>query len=172
MILYISVDMVGVVMIIDLNQGQQTIIDDEDWDKVNHINWCADKDTANPGKYYVRGLNKATNKKVRLHRYLSNAPKGMEVDHINGNTLDNRKCNLRICTKSQNQMNRGKTKKNKSGYKGVSWCTSCNGWKAYLWTGEKNLYLGLFSFKKEAALAYNRASIKHHGEFAYVNKIK
>lgn len=107
----------------------------------------------------------------KLHRLIMNAPDGMAVDHINGDITDNRKSNLRICVNSENLRNRGAQRNNKSGYKGVSWHKPTGKWVAMICINKKRKYLGVFINKKDAAIAYNEASIKYHGEFAYINKI-
>lgn len=93
------------------------------------------------------------------------------VDHINRNGLDNYRCNLRPATRLQNRMNCGLSKRNKSGFKGVSWHKSCNKWVAKIEINDKSIYLGLFDDKIEAAKAYNAAAKKHFGEFAWLNPI-
>ena len=92
---------------IQLTGGEICLVDDEDFDFVSKIKWHIDSDG------YARHGSK------RMHRIIANTPKGMETDHINREKLDNRRSNLRVCTQHENQMNRGKQKNNKSGYKGV-----------------------------------------------------
>jgi hypothetical protein len=90
----------------------------------------------------------------------------MQVDHINGNGLDNRKENLRICSHSENQWNRTKYKNNKSGYKGVFFHSKTGHWEAGIRINGKREYLGVFNTPQEASLAYSRKAIELHGEFA------
>ena len=94
-----------------------------------------------------------------------------EVDHRNGNKLDNRKSNLRICSRSENQMNRGKQKNNTSGFKGVSQIKMNQKWVAYIKVNYKRIYIGCFLKKVDAARAYNMAALKYHGEFGLLNKV-
>lgn len=103
-----------------------------------------------------------------LHRLVLNAPKGMEVDHINGDRLDNRRENLRLVTRQQNARNRGANRSNRSGYKGVSLGHSA--WLAYIAISGKNIALGSFKTAEDAAKAYNEAAIKLFGEHARLNK--
>ncbi len=125
----------------------------------------------NPGgNFYAKIRVKNQNK--RLHRVLINAPNDKTVDHINGNTLDNRKINLRLCTNSENLRNSKKRKTNTSGYKGVSFCKSCKKYIASITLNYKKIRLGYFEDKKEAAIAYNMAAIKYHGNFAKLNEVE
>ena len=101
------------------DRGKEAIVDDDDYEMLMEHKWHAHKQLNN--KFYVERKSpidsNGKRKIIRMHRVITNAPKGMQVDHINGNTLDNRKENLRICTNQQNGMNRERTKNNKSGYK-------------------------------------------------------
>jgi hypothetical protein len=96
---------------------------------------------------------------------------GLQVDHINGNTLDNRKFNLRICTAAENTKNTKLKSSNTSGYKGVAWHTGTNKWRAYIVLDNRQKHLGLFKTKEEAALSYNEAALKYHKSFARLNNI-
>jgi len=114
-------------------------------------------------------------KKVRrvmlLHRIIMNAPRGMTVDHINGNTLDNRRSNLRICTNQENAMNRRLSKNSQSGRKGVRFMkhSPYRPWQARIRAEGKSLYLGSFATREEASDAYDQAALKYHGQFAHLN---
>ncbi len=94
-----------------------------------------------------------------------------KVDHKNGNKLDNRKENLRLSTHSQNGCNRGKQVNNSSGLKGVTWNKERLAWHAQIGVRGKRIHLGYFSNPGLAAMAYNHAAIKHHGEFAKLNEV-
>lgn len=109
----------------------------------------------------------------RLHRFLLGAPDGVMVDHRNGDTLDNRRDNLRLCTNSQNQANRQRSR-GVSPFKGVCWQKRTNGtgsWKAQLVIEGNVVYLGVFGTDLEAAAAYNAAALSHFGEFAHLNDL-
>jgi hypothetical protein len=93
----------------------------------------------------------------------------MEVDHINHNGLDNRRINLRIATARQNKQNTKIQKSNTSGYKGVT--KDRTKWRAMIRISGKRVHLGMFDDKRDAAIAYNRAAIKYHGDFACINDI-
>jgi len=127
--------------------------------------WC----NIDGGGYVAFGESKT--KKIKLHRVIMNAPDDVEVDHRDGNKLDIRKKNLRICCIAENSKNLSKRSDNTSGYKGVSWNKNGKKWKSSLNSNGKVIYLGLFNTKEEAAKAYNEAAIKHHGEFARLNII-
>lgn len=94
-----------------------------------------------------------------------------QVDHVNGNTLDNRAANLRLATPSQNACNHGPQSRNGSGYKGVSWDRSRGKWIAVIAVNKKQKNLGRFATKEAAAHAYNLAAAERHGEFARINQI-
>lgn len=120
----------------------------------------------NPHKLYVKTIDYKP-----LHRVILNARGGMDVDHINGNPLDNRRENLRICTHSQNLINRGANRTNKTGYKGVSYHKRDRMYQAQIIVMYKRIHGGFFKTAKEAAVKYNELAKKYHGEFAYQNKI-
>jgi hypothetical protein len=109
-----------------------------------------------------------------LHRIIMNPPADMQIDHKNKNTLDNRRCNLRICTNSENQMNRGKTKANTSGYKGVNYekRSMRKKYRARITANKKTHYLGNFEKAKEAGAAYREAAKTHHGKYARIKDPK
>jgi len=130
------------------------------------------------GKIYINTVmphpdDSKRKKTTKLHRLIINAPKGMHADHINGNTLDNRKENLRLCTCAQNQWNRGPNKNNKSGFKGVSTRARFAGkskpWKAAIMVNRKTIQIGFYATPEEAARAYDIKAKELHGEFAYLN---
>ena len=102
---------------------------------------------------------------ILMHRFILNAPKGMDVDHINHNRLDNRECNLRICTRSQNLGNCLITKGRK--YKGIK--KRGKKWQANITCNYKKYYLGIFDSEIEAAKAYDAKALELFGEFAYTN---
>lgn len=106
-----------------------------------------------------------------MHRHILSARKGQKVDHINRNSLDNRKSNLRLASSSQNAANSKRLKNSKSLYRGVSWDSRCQKWLAQIQVKRKNLFLGRFHCIKQAAKAYNSAAIEFFGEYARLNPI-
>lgn len=133
----------------------------------------------NRNYYYAeRRFNRAdgTRGKASLHRdILGEECKGRLVDHINKNPLDNRRCNLRLATVSQNAMNQAKQKNRSSKYKGVNLDKSRNRvkrWRAQIKKEGKKMHLGRFLTEKEAAEAYNAAAQELFGEFASLNVIE
>ena len=91
---------------------------------------------------------------------------GLQVDHRDGNGLNNRLSNLRMATNAQNQRNCKRKASNKSGAKGVSWCKRSNLWRAQIWINNSSVTLGYFDTIEEGAEVYKTASAKHYGEFA------
>lgn len=105
----------------------------------------------------------------KMHRVILRTPNGTTVDHINGNKLDNRVRNLRLCNYSQNSANCKKYKNNTSGFKGVH--RSGKSWRAMIRVNYRLLSLGCFSAIEDAARAYNKAAKKYFGRFARVNQL-
>ena len=106
-----------------------------------------------------------------LHRVIMNAKEGEVVDHINGNKLDNRRKNLRICTNSENVRFQKRHKNNTSGFKGVSWSKGMKKWEARIMVDRKSIVGGYFSNRLDAAKEYNRLATKFFGEYAMINNL-
>lgn len=140
------------------------ILDNEDADRVKQYHWGINACKSNKGDY-VEYL--AHHDKIMLHRFIMNAPKGMIVDHRDGNSLDTRKQNLRVCTQEGNGKNRKKNKNNKSGVKGVIWNTFAPTpkWQAYIMVNYHHKSLGYYTDFKEAVMARKLAEIKYFGEY-------
>ena len=153
---------------IKLTQGKVALVDDEDFEKVSQYKWAARGN--GHGKIYAsRTDNK--NKTIRLHRFLlSVIDTKIQVDHINGDPLDNQRKNLRICNSAQNARNRKKILGRSSIYKGVT--LTNNKYLAQICKDYKYVYIGYFNSPIEAALAYNKKALELFGEFAYLNKIE
>lgn len=149
---------------IQLTQNQETIVDAETYEWASKLKWHAAH--WKNGFYATR---RKGNKGIGLHREIMNPPEGLMVDHINGNTLDNRKCNLRICSNKENQRNQKLTARNKSGYKGVSWHKCQDKWIARIRVNNKLIHLGYFIDLIEGAKAYDKAALFYYGSFANIN---
>ena len=109
--------------------------------------------------------------RIAVHRLIMGLRSGdrMEVDHINHDGLDNRRCNLRICTSAQNLCNRRKNCEATSQYKGVYWYGQRNKWRVDVSINGRTKYVGIFANELDAAMAYDLAAKQHYGEFAYLN---
>lgn len=154
--------------LIPLTQGQFAIVDDEDYQELMKYRWYAHYDKSSKGYYAGRGDYSGEKRKdIKMHRQIINTPTGTYTDHINHNTLDNRKCNLRPCTHSQNHMNQRKRSNNTSGITGVHWEKKASKWTARIVINQKLIHLGYFSDINEAAEVRRKAEIKYFGEFAY-----
>lgn len=151
---------------IPLTQGKFALVDDEDFDELSKWAWYPH------GAYARRHINKDGRivRRVYMHRSIMREPE-LEVDHINGDGLDNRKSNLRVCTHAENLKNQITVKNSLSGVKGVSLNRRDNKWTAYIKTEGKKIFLGNFENKQDAQIAYNVASVKHFGEFAKIHTI-
>ena len=144
-----------------ITRGCKTIVDDEDFEWLNQWKW------------YISAWRvvsrKETNRTIFMHKMLISVPEGYTVDHKNGDRLDNRKENLRKANVFQQAHNRPKTSLNKSGFKGVSWSKIGNKWVAQIKINNKQINLGYFKGKLQAAKKYNEVASKFHGTFARLN---
>ena len=104
-----------------------------------------------------------------MHRMVIDAQHNQRVGHMNGNGLDNRKSNLRICTNAQSRMNAQKRTKGTSKYKGASWHKLEQRWISKIKMNGETIHLGYFKNEQEAAIAYDNAALKYFGEFARLN---
>lgn len=157
-----------------LQNGMTAWVDDEDWRSLglDSYTWQAKRHRGD--KFYVVAnvwrpeLGRQAG--VRMHRLIMGAGKGQEVDHIDGNRLNNRRSNLRLATNAENQQNTG-SRKGSSRHKGVSWIAARGVWRvAFNWRG-KTHFVGYFTDEAEAALAYNAAIQPLAGEFARLNTV-
>jgi hypothetical protein len=156
---------------IPLTRGKIALVDDEDFEELNKYLWSAIR--KRKIFYAIRTVLKADggHMNIEMHQQILEVSDGLKVDHINGNGLDNRRCNLRPCTNSQNLCNRGRTRNNTSGYKGVSWDKRAHKWEASIGVDGKHKHLGRFDSREDAARAYNEAAKRLHGNFARLNEI-
>lgn len=138
---------------IELTQGKVALVDDEDFEELNQHKWYAHKDG---NTFYAgRSINKPHPMTIHMHQAIMNAPKGVDIDHINGDGLNNLKSNLRIVTHRQNTQNRHATKS--SIYPGVGWHERDKKWRAYITINGKQKHLGHFDVEAEAYAAYLKA---------------
>ena len=150
---------------IKLTQGKYALVSKADFERVNEHKWCYSHG------YAVRRIKVAYKKykNLYMHRFLMDAQKAQIVDHKNMNPLDNSRPNLRLATKSQNLANQGMASHNTSGYKGA--VRVGDGWMTQISINNKNVRIGIFLSKEEAAAAHNAAAIAVHGDYARLNSL-
>jgi len=155
---------------IPLTQGQVALIDDEDFEIVSRYKWCARWSPCTNSFYAMTNIRNAAvqGTTLRMHRLIMKAQQGEQIDHINHDTLDNRKAELRLCTQNQNQHNRSAQANNTSGYKGVFWHKASQKWQAQIQLNGKRKSLGCYAAPEAAHQAYCKAALELHGEFARV----
>lgn len=153
---------------IQLTQGKTALVSDDKFEFLNQWKWRLQEDKKRGLFYAVREVWKGR-QAVLMHRLITNAPNGMQVDHKDGNGLNNQDENLRICTPSQNSANKKAPKTNKSGYKGVCWAKREKTWRAILKKDGRTVLDKFYKNVEDAARAYDEASIIHFGEFARLN---
>jgi hypothetical protein len=153
---------------IPLTQGKFAIVDAEDYPTVSGKRWFP---IGSHTSYAVANIitDDGKHTTVRMHRLIMDAKPGQSVDHINGNGLDNRRCNLRFASQHQNNANQRKHKNNTSGFKGVSLDKKLNKWRAMITINRRAVYIGSFNSRRAAAIAYDIQAIKHFGEYAKTN---
>lgn len=147
-----------------LTKGYSATVDDEDFEWLNQWKWFAMSLRNGNLLYAGRAVRGEDGKQhtLLMHRFIMNPPAGAEIDHINGNGLDNRRANLRLATTAENLRNRGVFRNSKSGYKGVVYNPANGKWKV-------TINLGTFDTPEEAARAYDDAITKLFGTLARPN---
>lgn len=159
---------------IELTKGKVALVSDGDFKELSKWKWFA---SFSGRSWVILSDIWDPKKKNQLSIVMARLIKGLKykdgkyVDHRNGNTFDNRRSNLRVCTNSQNLMNRGAPKNNTSGFKGVSFNKYTGKWVANIVKNYRQIHLGYYKDKKNAAKAYNKAAFKLFGKFAYLNKV-
>ena len=154
-----------------LSQGKEAIIDAADYEWLSKFKWCfkvsrGDRGYAVHSIYYCKVDGKDVNQVVKMHRVIMGSPAGLQIDHINGDTLDNRRSNLRVVTNRQNAMNKRKRVGTTSQYKGVSWSKKYQKWEANIKLDGKKKFLGYFVCEYDAAQSYRFAAAENYGEYA------
>lgn len=159
--------------IVTLTKGHVAIVDADDAPLVAGSKWQVTMGNGSNAKHYAKtdGSKKTGPRRtIRMHRLIANPPHNMVVDHINGNTLDNRRANLRVCTQSENLMNKSSPPKdNTSGYVGVWKDKRRNAWIAETRINGRKIHIGQFSDKETAARERDRVVAEYYGPIAYLN---
>lgn len=157
---------------IPLTQGQFTVVDDADYDVLVQFNWHAQRRLQPIDTFYAYRKGPKVNGKqptIILHRFLLNPPSHMQIDHINGDSLDNRRENLRFATTAQNGMNSRRFIRSVSGFRGVVLHKRLQKWQAGIKVSGRSIHLGIFEDPEEAARVYDNAARTYFGEFARLN---
>jgi len=149
-----------------LTRGRWALVDDEDYELVKAYTWYFNPSSGNTGYAATTKRVSGLNVRTYMHRLITGYDR---VDHQDRNKLNNRRSNLRSCTQSQNLANRPMQHNNKSGYRGVSWFRRDDKWRVTIKVLSKQIHIGYFFVKEEAAKAYDRAALKHFGEYAQLN---
>lgn len=150
-----------------LTQKKVALISDADAEAIYQFKWHA---VRIHNAWYAAASVGGT--RIYMHRFVLSPPDNAEIDHINGNGLDNRRSNLRICTHAQNLANQQpQSRKKYSRFKGVTWCKRDKIWIAQIKVAQRRYSLGRYDDEADAARAYNRAATKHFGDFARLNDI-
>lgn len=149
---------------IPLTKGKFVIVDETDFNDLNQHKWCL-----HSLGYAVR---RSDGQYLLMHRVILGVEPGINVDHIDGDKLNNRRMNLRLCNQSQNCANRRLNRNNTSGYKGVVWVPRLKKFQAQIQVNRVNYRLGCHVTAEQAAIAYNKAAKKYFGDFSLLNKLK
>lgn len=147
---------------VPLPHGEYSVIDEIDVAIVRKYLW------SKTVSGYAQGANGSGLPQL-MHRVIMSPPKGVEVDHINGDKLDNRRQNLRLCSNAENQRNTSARRECTSSYKGVNFDKASGRWRARIGINRKTIHIGRYTSEIEAAHAYDNAARKAFGEFARLN---
>ena len=150
---------------VPITQGGFAVVDEADRPLVDGLKW-----SLNGSGYaqHCRFEGGVAILRVIMHRLLMAPKAGLVVDHINGDRLDNRRCNLRVCTNAENSRNRRPSKNAPFGYKGVR-ASGKSRFAAVVWLDNRSHKIGTFASAEEAARAYDEVIRVHHGAFARLN---
>lgn len=156
----------GPVMEIKLSRGKVALVDAEDYGHLSQRKWYWNGHYAVRNSDYVKGMGRTPHRKtVYMHCVILGVPPDKKGDHIDGNTLDNRRKNLRLATAAQNAYNHGLLRNNKSGYAGVSKEHPGDKWRARIIHKKQEYYLGAFDTPEEASAVYEKKAKELFGEF-------
>lgn len=154
---------------IRLRNGTYTKVDDENYEYLSQFTWRQHKKDTCPTR--SESIGKGKHKYILMSREILNAPNKFQVDHINGDNLNNCKENLRLVTCQQNAWNQ-KSNGGRSRYKGVCWCRQYKKWVATIWINKRSLVIGHSDAQNEAALLYDVAAQLFFGEYSRLNRPK
>ena len=146
-----------------INSDKVALVDDDDYREVSKYRWYLTP------QGYVRSSSPIERKHIMLHRFILKPLRGLDTDHINHDPIDNRHRNLRIVKHAQNMANMLKHRDGTSRFKGVCWEKGREKWLARICREGKTIHLGEFKSETVAARAYDKAAMKHFGEFARTN---
>jgi len=146
-----------------LTKEYKAIVDDDDYEILSKFKWSARESGR---RVYA---SRHPGRTMHMHREILGAPKDMDVDHIDGNGLNNQRSNLRLATRSQNMGNSKKHVDNSSGAKGVTWSRDKKKWEARIRCGHRRMHIGYFANIEDAAHAYDAKARELFGEFARLN---
>lgn len=147
--------------IITTRKGEEIIVDGSDYEWLSKFTWHIGNG------YAMRNLRIGGNRTtIYMHREIMNTPSEYHTDHINGIKTDNRRCNLRVCTRSENSSNRGAALNNKTRLKGVCKNSYCETFRSRIQVNGKRIHLGYFATAEEAQQVYIAASLEYHGAFS------
>ena len=156
---------------IPLTHGKVALVDSQDYNWLSQFKWRAQKSGKRSDSFYaVRNMTiEKRRTTIQMHRQIMDPPHGLEIDHKNNNGLDNRRCNLRFCTRSQNMANSRGHRRRRSSFKGVSFHKEYKKWRAIITQNKKNQHLGFFRSQVRAAKAYDDKAKELFGQFARPN---
>lgn len=153
---------------IELTQGMVAVVDDADFEWLNQWKWCVARYGNHAYAEHSIRLPSGKQAAEKMHRLILNAPKGMEVDHIDRDGLNNQRSNLRLATRSQNAINI-LAGKGVSKFRGVTLDKRSGNWRSGIRINQKYIWLGAYKTEIDAARAYDAGALQYHGEYAQLN---
>jgi len=157
------------IFLIALGYKRYAIVDTEELRRLSRFRWFASSKGKKSFNNQTYAQRYDFGKRIYMHREIVQVDVSQEIDHINGNGLDNRKANLRVCTRRQNSQNLRKRKGTSSRFKGVSWRKDKGKWQARIGNFGKRIFLGYFESESQAAKAYDEKAKELFGVFANLN---